>query len=119
VLDSQSTNKEWGDAMAQAIWCDEDDLEVAGSQVGFLVRVVHENERHVRYVLKARPPHTNQSHEPRLRGWCGTSDNIARYGCGLARVSRVTGNGRAQLVRVEPTPEILESLGYPGLIGGV
>jgi hypothetical protein len=105
--------------MAQAIWCDEDDVEVVGSQVGFLVRVVRENERSERHVLKARPAHTNRSHEPRLHGWCGTDDNIARYGCGLARVSRVAGNGRAQLVRVEPTTEILESLGYPGLIGGV
>lgn len=102
--------------MASAIWCDEQDVAVVGAQVGFLVEVVRHNQRTRKYVLQPRPCHTNRSHEPRLTGWCGETDNVSRYASGLARISRVAANGRIQLVRVKATPEILESLGYPELV---
>jgi hypothetical protein len=95
------------------IWTDEDCVESVDG-VGFLVEVAPEG-RDGRYQLRERPPHTNQSHEPRLHGWCGTTDNVAIFGRGLARVSRVTKNGRVQLSSVPATPELLEQLGYPEL----
>ena len=86
-------------------------------QVGFLVLVSPE-QRADRYDLRDSPPHTNQSHEPRLNGWCGTTDNVAVYGRGMARVVRVARNGRALVVPLEGEDlrAALDTLGYPELM---
>ena len=39
-----------------------------------------------RYALHDDPPRTNQSYEPREFGWCGTTNDVAVYGCGRVRV---------------------------------
>lgn len=98
-----------------AIWTDSDRIEVTGSKVGFLVRHDHLLHGTSVYSLTQRPAHTNRSHEPRLTGWCGSYNDISTHACGLGRISRVTGNDRVQVVAVEATPELLESLGYPEL----
>lgn len=104
--------------MAQ--WIDTDwDSDLKVGTVGFLVRVQNQNERGMpeRWSLRDRPPYTNGSHEPRLTGWCGTTDNRAVYGHGMAKVVRVARNGRALVVSLEGAElsAALEELGFPGL----
>jgi hypothetical protein len=88
---------------------------VADNEPAFLVEVYHENNGRTVHYLDRRPPHTNQSFKPQLNGWCGTTNNVARYGRGLAKIVRRAKNGRVLVVPVEPTREVLETLGYPDL----
>ena len=100
-----------------ALWIDSyDALEVG--EIGFLVRVQDQNHGCAEhYRLQDRAQCTNQSLEPRLRAWCGTTNNVAIYAEGLARVVRVTKNDRAMLVKIPQSEEAaaLEALGYPEL----
>lgn len=102
-----------------ALWIDSDSAETERGDAGFLVRVANENQGNAEhYQLRARPAHTNQSHAPRLRGWCGTTNNVAVFAEGLARIVRTTANGRAMLAHVPQAEEAaeLERLGYPELV---
>lgn len=38
------------------------------------------------YELRDEPGRTNMSHEPRLHGWLGTTDNVYRYALGRYEV---------------------------------
>ena len=69
------------------------------------------------YRLDLHPPRTNMSHEPRYKGWCGTTNNTGLYGLGLHRVCRVAKNGRMQVAPVtgDAETEALADLGYPDL----
>ncbi len=103
-----------------ALWIDDegtmDDFgHIDNGELAFLVERFNENTGRTTYYLSRRPPHTNRSNEPRLNGWCGTTNNIAKYGRGLAKIVRRAKNGRAMLVPVAPTAEALEELGYPEL----
>lgn len=106
-----------------ALWIDGYDVEPMESQVGavgFLVERTDENRGGaVRYLLRDHPPRTNRSHQPRLRGWCGTTNNICVHGCGLARISRIAKNGRVCLTTIpagtQAEADALETLGYPGI----
>jgi hypothetical protein len=100
------------------LWIDENnayDHEVG--RVGFLVSVKPQG-RAERLDLRDRPAHTNQSHEPRLTGWCGETNNVNVHAQGLAEVVRVAKNGRILLRTTEDPDAItaaLEELGYPEL----
>jgi len=98
-----------------SIWIENYDGQPVGT-IGFLVQVAPERGGE-RYHLSDRPPYTNQSHEPRLRGWCGTDNNVARFGCGLARITRCARNGRALVTQLEGAAlsAALEELGFPEL----
>lgn len=101
------------------MWLGPDDTFRLG-QVGFLVETIDVMRGTARHELRSLPAHTNQSHEPRLTGWCGTYNDVATYGRGMARVARLAGNGRA-LVEVLTGNELraaLERLGYPELAEG-
>ncbi len=102
--------------MTQSIWTDSENIETIGSEIGFLVLHERDGGSNPRWSLRKRPAHTNSSHEPRLHGWCGTTNNVSIRAEGLARISRVAGNGRVRLQRVAATPELLEELGYPELL---
>ena len=102
-----------------AIWIDEYQCSSVDG-VGFLVRIVDNNHGSAEsYRLDDRAPCTNMSHEPRLRGWCGETNNVSVYAKGLARISRRTKNGRLCLTPIaqgsEEESSALEELGYPGL----
>lgn len=73
--------------------------------------------REPRYSVCARPGRTNQSGEPRLTGWLGTTDNVARYARGLVRVGARTPNDRCRVERLPDAevPAALEALGFPEL----
>ena len=102
-----------------ALWIDYDDAETIQGEIGFLVRTQDQNVSGSpeTYHISLRPAHTNQSREPRLRGWCGTTQGQATFAEGLAKVVRVTKNDRAMVARVPQSEEAaaLEELGYPEL----
>ena len=69
-------------------------IEVCGSEdveVGryFLVRRIDNNQRGVEtYSLMTRPGRTNRSHEERLSGWLGETNNMSRHAEGAVEVYR-------------------------------
>ena len=100
-------------------WIDGEDLSLG--DVGFLVETCPQGRADY-CGLYSRPCHTNQSHEPRLHGWCGETNNVSRNALGLARVVRVAGNGRVQVVPVrgdEARAYLCDVAGYPELADDV
>lgn len=67
-------------------WIGPDPMLSVGN-TGFLIEHYNELSGGSRFELRDTPPYTNQSHQPRLSGWCGTegvadtlravSDNMA------------------------------------------
>jgi hypothetical protein len=99
------------------LWINGDDYHMVEGNIGFLVFVVPQTgEDH--YVLREHPALANQSREPRLTGWLGTTDNVARYGQGLARITKIARNGRFRIQRLEvgDADAALNELGYPELV---
>lgn len=100
-----------------AMWIDGENLSVG--EVGFLVRISNPFSGREWYDLSDRPPYTNQSHQPRPRGWCGTYNNTGTYGEGVWKVTRVAKNGRAQIVEVTGRDDLvafLDEYGFPELL---
>ena len=67
--------------------------------------------------LHDTPSRANQSREPRLYGWCGTTNNVSVTALGVWRVERMARNDRLyvrQLTGADLTAA-LEDLGYPDL----
>ena len=60
------------------IWIDDLSFTLKVGDVGFLW-LAHPEGKSPRYTLVDRPLYTNGSHQPRLHGWCGTTDNISRH----------------------------------------
>lgn len=103
-------------------WIGPDDRldRLAMNLVGFLWKRSHTMKGWDRFSLENRPPYTNKSGEPRLMGWCGTTNDISVTGCGMAKVVRVAGNGRAlvQILEGQDLKDALDELGYPELDPG-
>lgn len=86
--------------------------------IGFLIRNSNENTGTDRFSLRWTPAHTNQSHEPRLNGWCGTYNNVGTYGEGIWKIIRIAKNGRTLIEEVNDEQEreaFLDDVGYPDL----
>ena len=68
-------------------------------------------------VLRDTPAHTNQSHQPKLYGWCGSYNDTNTTACGIAKVIAIARNGRVKVQSLEGDDlrEALSELGYPGL----
>lgn len=94
------------------------DSTAAVGTIAFLIRSHHLTKRWERRHLSNRPQHTNMSHQPRLRGWCGTTDDISRSAEGVCVVTRTTGT-RALVRRIPQGSaeerEALETLGWTEL----
>jgi hypothetical protein len=91
---------------------------VTEGQIGFIIeRSPSLTQDGPSLVGLGRPAHTNQSHEPRLEGWCGTTNGIAVHAHGVGCVMQVYKNGRAKVVRLRGAEEraALAELGYPDL----
>lgn len=101
------------------MWIGPDENLQVGDK-GFLINVSNAIKGTDTYFLRDTPAHTNQSHEPRLRGWCGTWNDTATYGCGMWEVTRVAKNGRAFIRELEDRElfDALEEFGYPDLFDG-
>lgn len=98
-------------------WIDEQAEPLSVGDAGFLVRNSYENTGGERYELRDTPAHTNQSHMPRLVGWCGSWNNVSTYGEGVWKVIRVAKNGRLLLQEIEGAERqaFLDEYGYPDL----
>jgi hypothetical protein len=85
--------------------------------VGFLIEFSNPSKSET-WTLRDTPAHTNQSHQPRLHGWCGSWNNTNTNAHGMVKVVKVAKNGRAQVVQLEGDElrAALEELGYPELM---
>ena len=92
-------------------------------EVGYLVERIDENNCcATSYALYMSPQRTNRSREPRLTGWCGTTNNICKNACGVWRVVRVNHAGdRIQIARLNGVEldAFLRESGYPELVPAV
>jgi hypothetical protein len=86
-------------------------------QIGFLIEHSNPVKRSETWSLSDLPAHTNQSHEPRLHGWCGSWNDTSTNARGVWRVVKVLPNGRAKIEELvgEELATALEELGYPEL----
>lgn len=102
--------------IAKTLWIGPDDTLALG-QVGFLIQKSHATKGWERYEVRDTPAYTNQSNEPRLRGWCGSYNDLSTYGCGMVKVIRMARNGRALVEQLagDELNAALEELGYPEL----
>lgn len=98
------------------MWIGPDETLSVGDK-GFLIEHSNYTQRWERYELRDVPAHTNQSHKPKLHGWCGSWNNTATYGRGVWEVVRVAKNGRAFIKELEgdEMQAVLDDLGYPDL----
>ena len=97
-------------------WIGPDETLSLGDK-GFLIEFENTNTGGERYELRDTPAHTNQSHQPRLVGWCGSYNNLGTHANGMAKVIRVAKNGRClvQFLEGDELQAALEGLGYPDL----
>ena len=106
--------------MAEQIWIDSDDLStIEVGETGFLVEVENQLTGYHAFSLYSSPPKTNQSHQYRAHGWCGTTNDTAVYGRGVWRVVRVAKNGRIKIEKITDRSKLetfLEECGFPGLL---
>lgn len=93
------------------------DENLSVGDVGFLINFSNPIHGSDRYEVRGTPAHTNQSHQPRLHGWCGSYNNLNTNACGMVKVERVAKNGRAFVRQLEGAElaGALEELGYPEL----
>lgn len=93
------------------------DPTLSVGDIGFLIENANESNGGSQFFLRDTPAHTNRSHEPRLRGWCGTWNNVSTEAHGMVRVERLARNGRALVIELtgDELTEALEELGYPEL----
>lgn len=100
-------------------WIDCDSYSTQIGTTGYLVKTLNTSDGGTSYSLRERPLHTNQSHQPRLYGWCGETDNRSRHARGVWRVVRMNKAGeRAQIVKLDgdELAAWLDGDGYPELI---
>lgn len=82
--------------MATWIDCDSD---FGVGDIGYLVSSDDSNRRAWDVLRLYRTPlRTNQSHEERLTGWCGETDNVSRTAKGVWRIVRLNKQGDRALV---------------------
>ena len=115
--DRRLTNQPKKDkAMNKEMWIDDQEGFEIG-EAGFLIE--HENQivGSDHYSLSPTPAHTNQSRMPRLRGWCGSYNDLSTYACGAWRIVQQAKNGRMKIRRLtgEDLQAFLEQSGYPDL----
>jgi hypothetical protein len=89
----------------------------------FLVESIDTNRGTSRRSLRGTPLRTNLSHEPRLQGWCGETDNISRHAHGMVVVTKIVdghgdGYDRACCRRASDAEmtAACEAAGYPDLV---
>ena len=88
--------------------------------IGYLVKATDTTTGYISYSLRERPLRTNKSHEPRLFGWCGTTNNVSLEAKGAWRVDHMNNfNDRAQIVQLkgDELTAFLNKDGYPELAG--
>lgn len=101
------------------MWMDNSEMVRVG-QIVFVVEIIREGRSY--FGLRSTPLRTNKSHEPRLHGLCGETDNISRFARGIGVVTRLAGpyDDRARVRQLigKSQSVALEKLGYPELDSG-
>ena len=98
------------------MWIDRDYQAVG--DVGFLVEVYLESANATKWRLRDTPPRTNQSLEPRIAGWCGSTNGCSVQARGMARVTATNVAGDRMRIERLSGAELataLEDAGYPEL----
>ena len=91
-------------------------------EIGYLICTLDDNAGRERYSLRDRPAQTNLSHEEKLRGWCGSTNNWSLWAKGVARVvERNQNRSRARVERVtgEALRAFLDADGHPELMPSI
>jgi hypothetical protein len=99
------------------LWIDAD-YDTQAGQIGFLIEREHNLQGWRKLHISDVPAHGNMDHRPHLNGWCGTTNDVAVYAHGMARVVKISKNGnRAYVHRLFGTDlsSALEEAGYPEL----
>jgi len=86
---------------------------------GFLVEISPQ-VRATHYNLRDTPAKTNRSCEAKLRGWCGSTNNVSVQACGIWKPVKVSLNGERTLIeevtdRAE-LEQFLDAVGWPDLM---
>jgi hypothetical protein len=107
--------------MKAEMWIDTEDsfMELPEGSPGFMIEISPQGKEN-RFVLQSDPGRTNMSHEAKLFGWLGETNNVSRTAHGLWKVidGSITGS-RVKVGRVTDRAEIekfLELVGWPELI---
>jgi hypothetical protein len=79
-------------------------------QVGFLIEHTNPVKRSETWSLSDLPAQTNQSHEPRLHGWCGSWNDTSTNAHGVWRVVKVLANGRVRIEEVVGAAALVDAL---------
>lgn len=101
------------------MWIDSDDVSVG--DVRFLVETLNTSNGVTTWSLRDAPLRTNQSHEPRLSGWCGETNNRSHYARGMVIVTKVARKYDAfnracvRAAKAAERADALLSCGYPDL----
>ena len=101
------------------MWINSNGQDYEVGQIGFLIKKSNPIRHTESHILSQRPPSTNQSHQPRVHGWCGSWNDTNTYGLGVWRVARVCKNGRVQLTECANAQEVvtfLAEVGFPDLL---
>ena len=104
--------------MAHPSWIDCDMGSTHIGDIGYLVEVNNANNGRTTWSLRDRPAHTNESHKPRLSGWCGETDNRSVFARGVVQVTDINARQDRARIRLLNGDELLEFLakdGYPDL----
>jgi hypothetical protein len=104
-----------GKGAVMALWIDAWGLKEG--QIGFVIKREPEYEgKETSFTLEDRPAYGNGSNAPEIWGWAGTDSNVAVFGNGVGRVTRITASNRARIELIgRDTAEeakLLEELGY-------
>lgn len=80
--------------MSAPRWADIDlSTELGVGDTAYLVEVFDTTRGTTKWSLRARPCRTNSSHEPRLHGWCGETNNRSVYARGVVRITAFNRDG--------------------------
>lgn len=99
--------------------CDYNDDCSSVGDTGFLVKSFSTNHARETYHLRDEPLRTNRSHEPKLFGWCGETNNVSRTAMGVWRIAKANKAGTRVLIAQVTGAELaafLDEAGYPELL---
>lgn len=102
-----------------ALWIDTNWDGISVGDLVFVAQSFNTSNGTSRYVYSNRPFSTNQSHQPRLYGWCGETNSRSVTAKGLYRVTRVaTKSERVQVVKLtgHELAAGLDRVGHPDLV---
>lgn len=106
--------------MSAPRWVDFDlSSDLGVGDIAYLAEVVDTTRGTTSWHLSKRPLRTNMSREPKLRGWCGETNNRSLNAHGVVRVSAISRAGdraRISSVSTADTAAFLEACGHPDLV---